>query len=83
MKVRRQHRLARAGHLETDPADAVQAFRARRNEVLALLRALPPAVWRSRTGIHAKAGEITIEQTAQRLADHDDRHLAAIAALPA
>jgi hypothetical protein len=64
-----------------DPAAVLAEHRRRREDLLVLLRALPPVAWQ-RSGIHPKRGELTIEQIAGTIADHDDSHLARIEALP-
>jgi uncharacterized damage-inducible protein DinB len=67
---------------DTDLAALLKEHRRRREDLVSLLRALPHAVWQ-RTGIHPVRGEVTIEALAQNvIADHDDHHLAQIAALP-
>lgn len=60
--------------------DVLKEFSRLRGDTLTLLRALPPPVWR-RTGQHPKRGEITIEQLARVLGDHDKSHLERIRAL--
>lgn len=47
---------------------------------LEVLRALPPTAW-SRTGLHPKRGEVSIEDLARVLGDHDRSHLERIRAL--
>jgi uncharacterized damage-inducible protein DinB len=66
-------------YAEADAGAVVKEFKRRRGETLALLRALPDAAWR-RTGIHPKRGELTIEQLATLLADHDENHIGKIRA---
>jgi hypothetical protein len=66
---------------EADVATVLKEHRRRREDLLALLRALPHPVWQ-RTGLHPKRGELTIEALAAVIADHDDSHLGQIAALP-
>jgi hypothetical protein len=60
--------------------DVLKEFARRRNDTLTLLRALPPTAWQ-RTGLHPKRGEVSIEQLARVLADHDRSHLDRIRAL--
>jgi uncharacterized damage-inducible protein DinB len=67
-------------YAEADPAAVGKEFRRLREDTLALLHALPQAAWR-RTGLHPKRGELTLEQLADVLADHDDSHLEKIKAL--
>jgi uncharacterized damage-inducible protein DinB len=57
-----------------DAAEALAAFRRRREETLAFLRALTPAQW-ERGGIHATRGRMTIKDFVGLIAWHDDNHL--------
>jgi hypothetical protein len=66
---------------EADAAAVLKEHRRRRQDLLSLLRALPHDTWQ-RTGLHPTRGELTIEKLASVIADHDDRHLAQIEALP-
>jgi hypothetical protein len=66
-------------YAEADPAEVAKEFRRLREDTLSLLRALPHEAWR-RTGIHPK-GEMTVEQLAIRLADHDADHIGKVKAL--
>src|SRR5207245_3664427 len=61
-------------YLRNDAPLAVAAFRARRDESLALLRALTPEQWK-RAGVHASRGPITINDFVTLMAWHDDNHL--------
>ena len=61
-------------YLRNDAALALAAFRARRDESLALLRTLTPEQWK-RAGIHATRGAITINDFVTLMAWHDDNHL--------
>ncbi len=75
-------RVAEALHYrEADVAAVLKEHRRRREDLVALLRAVPHPVWQ-RTGLHPKRGELTIEALAAVIADHDDSHLGQIAALP-
>lgn len=65
---------------EADSAEVAKEFKRLREDSIALLRALPHEAWQ-RTGVHPEAGEITVEQLAVRLADHDDTHLGKIRTL--
>ncbi len=65
---------------EADPAEVAKEFKRLREDSIALLRALPHEAWQ-RTGLHPEKGEITVEQLAVRLADHDDAHIGRIKAL--
>ena len=65
---------------EADLKLVLKDFRQRRSDTLTLLRALPHPIWQ-RTGIHPERGEVTIEQLATRLRQHDQRHLGEIRAL--
>jgi hypothetical protein len=58
----------------------LKEHRRRRQDLLSLLRALPHGSW-LRTGLHPTRGELTIENIASVIADHDDRHIAQIEAL--
>jgi hypothetical protein len=62
---------------ESDLRGVLKDFRALREDTLALLRALPHAAWQ-RVGRHPLRGELTLEQLAGVLADHDDLHLQAL-----
>ena len=62
---------------EADPAEVAKEFKRLREDSIALLRALPHEAWQ-RTGVHPEAGEITVEQLAARLANHDDSHMGKI-----
>ena len=57
-----------------DTAEALLAFRARRDESLKFLRGLQPAQW-ERGGIHATRGRMTIKDFVALMAWHDDNHL--------
>jgi hypothetical protein len=61
-------------YLRNDAALALAAFRARRDESLALLRTLTPEQWK-RAGLHATRGAITINDFVTLMAWHDDNHL--------
>ena len=61
-------------YLRNDAQLALAAFRARRDEALALLRTLTPEQWK-RAGIHATRGPITINDFVTLMAWHDDNHL--------
>jgi uncharacterized damage-inducible protein DinB len=61
----------------SDPADVAREFKRLREDSISLLRALPHEAW-LRTGVHPEAGEITVEQLAARLANHDDSHMGKI-----
>jgi hypothetical protein len=67
-------------YAEADPAEVAKEFKRLREDSIALLRALPHEGW-LKTGVHPEAGEITVEQLAVRLANHDDSHLGKIRAL--
>ena len=61
-------------YLRNDAQLALAAFRTRRDESLALLRALTPEQWK-RAGVHASRGPITINDFVTLMAWHDDNHL--------
>jgi uncharacterized damage-inducible protein DinB len=61
-------------YLRNDAQEALQAFRARRQEALAFLRGLAPAQW-ERAGIHATRGRMTVKDFVTLMAWHDDNHL--------
>ncbi len=65
---------------EQDLSATAKEFAARRADTLALLRALPHALWQ-RTGMHPKRGELTLEGLAEFLAQHDESHIGRIRAL--
>jgi uncharacterized damage-inducible protein DinB len=64
-------------YAESDVRAVAKAFKELRLDTLRLLSSLPAAAWK-RTGLHPKRGEMTIEQLAEHLANHDDKHLARI-----
>jgi len=66
---------------DAEPLTVLKEHRRRREDLASLLRALPHGAWQ-RTGLHPKRGELTIEELAQVIADHDDNHLRQIEALP-
>ncbi len=66
---------------DADPRSVLKEHRRRREDLASLLRSLPHGAWQ-RTGLHPKRGEVTIEQLAKVIADHDDEHIAQIEALP-
>ena len=57
-----------------DAAEALQAFRTRRDESLKFLRGLQPDRW-ERGGLHATRGRMTIKDFVALMAWHDDNHL--------
>lgn len=61
-------------YLRNDAAEALAAFRKRREESLAFLRALKPEQW-ERGGIHATRGRMTVKDFVALMAWHDDNHL--------
>jgi DinB superfamily len=61
-------------YLRNDAAQALAAFRRRREESLALLRTLTPEQ-RQRGCLHPSRGRITIDAFVTMLAWHDDNHL--------
>lgn len=62
-------------YLRNDARLALQAFRRRRQEVLALLASLTPAQW-ARGSVHPTHGRITFRDWTAGMAGHDDNHLA-------
>ena len=64
-------------YAEADPVTVAKEFAHRRDETILLLRALPQAAWQ-RTGLHPKRGEVSIEQLAKILAEHDRSHVSRI-----
>src|SRR5512140_778664 len=67
-------------YAEADPSEVAKEFKRLREDSIALLRALPHEAWQQ-TGMHPEKGEMTVEQLAVRLADHDDAHLGKIRTL--
>jgi uncharacterized damage-inducible protein DinB len=61
-------------YLRNDTAEALDAFRTRREETLRFLRELRPEQW-ERAGVHATRGPITIRDFVGLMAWHDDNHL--------
>jgi hypothetical protein len=61
-------------YLRNDAAEALGAFRRRRQETLAIFAGLAPAQW-DKGGIHPVRGRITIDAFLTLMAWHDDNHL--------
>jgi uncharacterized damage-inducible protein DinB len=61
-------------YLRNDVAQALAAFRKRREETLAFLRGLKSDQWK-RGGIHAVRGRMTVDDFLSLIAWHDDNHL--------
>jgi len=61
-------------YLRNDPAQALAAFRRRREESLVFLRSLAPEHWQ-RGCLHPTRGRLTIDAFVTVLAWHDDNHL--------
>jgi len=59
--------------------EQVQAFAARRGELVALLRALAPEEW-ALAGRHEEHGDVTIRGLVERVVPHEAEHLAQIEA---
>lgn len=57
-----------------ETAPLLKALKNGREDMVALLRSVPAGSWR-RTGLHPKRGEISIEQLAQVVVDHDAKHI--------
>jgi len=57
-----------------DTAEALAAFRRRRDEVLALLHCLSEKQW-ERGSIHPERGRVTFAEWTAGIAGHDDNHL--------
>ncbi|HEX3722717.1 MAG TPA: DinB family protein, partial [Nitrolancea sp.] len=57
----------------------LEAFAMERGETISLLMNLALKQW-ERTGIHDEYGELSVEDIAERLIDHDNEHLAQIEA---
>jgi hypothetical protein len=67
-------------YAEGDPGEVAKEFRRLREDTVSLLRALPHESWK-KTGLHPEKGEMTVEELATRLADHQDAHIGKIKAL--
>ena len=61
-------------YLRNDAAEALAAFRKRREENLATLRGLTPAQW-NKGAIHPVRGRMTVDTFLNLMAWHDDNHL--------
>jgi uncharacterized damage-inducible protein DinB len=61
-------------YLRNDTAEALAAFRRRREETVAVLRNLTPAQW-DKGGIHPVRGRMTLDTFLTLMAWHDDNHL--------
>jgi len=57
-----------------DAGEALQAFRARREETLRFLHGLRPEHW-ERGGVHSTRGRMTVKDFVGLIAWHDDNHL--------
>ena len=57
-----------------DAHEALEHFRARRDETLKLLHGLRPEHW-DRAGLHATRGPMTVRDFVGLMAWHDDNHL--------
>jgi hypothetical protein len=74
----------KAANLAADPGEALEfrpeleAFAIERGETISLLMNLALKDW-ERTGIHDEHGELSVEDIAERLIDHDNAHLAQLA----
>ncbi len=55
-------------------ADALAAFRDLREELLLRLETLAPDAW-ERQAVHPRLGRLTLHQLADRMCDHDARHV--------
>jgi len=60
-------------YLRNDAAEALAAFRKRREETLATLRSLVGEQWK-KGGIHATRGRMTLDDFLTLMAWHDDNH---------
>jgi hypothetical protein len=60
-------------YLRNDAAEALAAFRRRREEVLAHLRGLTPEEWH-RGGIHSRRGRLTVVDFVTEIARHGETH---------
>jgi hypothetical protein len=61
-------------YLRNDAAEAITAFRRRREENLATLRALTAAQW-NKAALHPVRGRMTLDTFLTLMAWHDDNHL--------
>ena len=61
-------------YVRNDAGEAVRAFRKRREETLAFLKALGPREW-ERAGTHATRGKVSVDAFLTLMAWHDDNHL--------
>ncbi|MBI4594631.1 MAG: DinB family protein [Candidatus Rokubacteria bacterium] len=61
-------------YLRNDAAEALAAFRRRREETLGDFRKLSPGEWQ-RAGMHAARGRMTLDDMLAMMAWHDDNHL--------
>jgi len=61
-------------YLRNDAAEAITAFRKRREENLATLRALTAAQW-NKAALHPVRGRMTLDTFLTLMAWHDDNHL--------
>ena len=59
---------------EPDASASLARFRILRESLLRILVTVESAEW-ERIGIHSEAGEMTVQEMAERLADHDRNHL--------
>jgi uncharacterized damage-inducible protein DinB len=61
-------------YLRNDAAEALAAFRRRRQETLAILARLTPPQW-DKGGVHPVRGRMTLDTFLTLMAWHDDNHL--------
>jgi hypothetical protein len=61
-------------YLRNDALEAIAAFRTRREDNLATLRALTPAQW-NKGALHPVRGRMTLDTFLTLMAWHDDNHL--------
>jgi hypothetical protein len=71
-----------AGKIDNSPREfrpELEAFAMERGETISLLMNLALKDW-ERTGIHDEYGELSVEDITERLIEHDNEHLAQMAA---
>ena len=68
-----------AGYASLPVTDLLHTMMLKRKELIHALRGLAPEDW-ERTGTHEVRGPMTVLDIARQIADHEDEHLAQIAA---
>jgi uncharacterized damage-inducible protein DinB len=68
-----------AGYGRLDVLDSLQVYTLRREELVAMLRELPPEAW-ARAGQHEQRGPVTLLDALTALVEHEEEHVAQLEA---